>query len=57
MPQLPTHIGPAEFGTLGAMVAVRCPKELSLMLHKAGGAWKTRHATTVAGRAQTDRAP
>jgi hypothetical protein len=25
---IPTRIGPAEFGTLGAMVAVRCPSDL-----------------------------
>jgi len=37
---LPTHIGPAEFGTLGRWVAVRCPAELAPMMQKAGGTWE-----------------
>jgi hypothetical protein len=25
-PDLPAHVGPCEFGTLGKLVAVRCPR-------------------------------
>ena len=37
---LPSRIGPAEFSTLGAMVAVRCPHELDPLLRAAGGQWE-----------------
>jgi len=37
---LPGHIGPAEFSVLGAMVAVRCPRELDPLMRKAGGMWE-----------------
>jgi hypothetical protein len=39
-PPLPARIGPAEFGELGRMVAVRCPKELAHILKRAGGVWE-----------------
>ena len=50
---LPARIGPAEFGTLGAMVTVRCPHDLDPLMRKAGGMWEpggkrwlmTRHAS------------
>ena len=35
-----THIGPAEFGMLGRMVAVRCPAELAPLLLQAGAMWE-----------------
>jgi hypothetical protein len=37
---LPSRIGPAEFGTLGGMVAVRCPRDLAPLMHQAGGMWE-----------------
>jgi hypothetical protein len=37
---IPTRIGPAEFGTLGAMVAVRCPSDLDPVMQRAGGLWE-----------------
>jgi hypothetical protein len=37
---LPSHIGPVEFDTVGAMVAVRCPRELDPLMRKAGGQWE-----------------
>jgi hypothetical protein len=37
---LPSHIGPAEFSTLGAMIAVRCPRELVPLMRQAGGQWE-----------------
>ena len=37
---LPPRIGPVEFAMSGAMVAVRCPKELDAMMRKAGGQWE-----------------
>ena len=36
---LPARIGPAEFSTLGALVAVRCPSDLDPWMQKAGGLW------------------
>ena len=36
---MPNRIGPAEFNVLGAMVAVRCPRDLDPMMKKAGGMW------------------
>ena len=38
--ELPAHIGPVEFGMLGAMVAVRYPREVDPMMRKAGGQWE-----------------
>ena len=37
---LPARIGAAEFGTLGAMVTVRCPRDLDPLMRKAGGMWE-----------------
>jgi len=37
---LPARIGPAEFSTLGAIVAVRCPSDLAPLMRKAGGLWE-----------------
>ena len=37
---LPARIGPAEFSTLGAMIAVRCPSDLDPLMRKAGGLWE-----------------
>ena len=37
---LPRHIGPVEFDTVGAMVAVRCPRGLDPLMKKAGGQWE-----------------
>jgi hypothetical protein len=40
MPDLPARIGPVEFGTLGGMVAVRCPREFDAIMRRAGGLWE-----------------
>jgi hypothetical protein len=40
LPDIPTHIGPAEFRPFGAMVAVRCPSELAPLMRKAGAMWE-----------------
>jgi hypothetical protein len=40
MPDLPARISPVEFGTLGAMVAVRRPHDLDPLMRKAGGQWE-----------------
>jgi hypothetical protein len=37
---IPARIGPVEFGTLGAMVAVRCPRDLDPIMRRAGGTWE-----------------
>ena len=37
---LPPRVGPAEFGMLGGMVAVRCPRELAPLMRQAGGQWE-----------------
>ena len=34
---IPAAIGPVEFGTLGGMIAVRCPTELVPLVRNAGG--------------------
>ena len=39
---VPGRIGPAEFSTLGAMVVVRCPRDLDPLMRKAGGLWGSR---------------
>jgi len=39
-PPLPDHVGPCEFGELGRMVAVRCPRELTHILRRAGAVWE-----------------
>jgi hypothetical protein len=40
MMDLPPHIGPAEFSTLGGMVAIRCPSDFAPLMQKAGGIWE-----------------
>jgi hypothetical protein len=37
---IPARIGPVEFGELGAMVAVRCPRDLDDVMRRAGGEWE-----------------
>ena len=37
---IPARIGPVEFGTLGAMVAVRCPHEFDSLMRRAGDTWE-----------------
>ena len=37
---LPNHTGPVEFDTVGAMAAVRCPRDLDPLMRKAGGTWE-----------------
>jgi hypothetical protein len=36
----PARIGPAEFSTLGAMIAGRCPHDLDTLMQRAGGLWE-----------------
>ena len=36
---VPTRIGPAEFGRLGALITVRCPHDLDYLMRRAGGQW------------------
>lgn len=40
MTDLPTRIGPAEFGRLGGWVTVRCPHEFDDIMQRAGGQWE-----------------
>ena len=40
LPALPGRIGPVEFGNLGAMVSVRCPRDLDPLMRAAGGLWE-----------------
>ncbi len=40
MKEIPARIGPCEFGTLGGMVAVRCPAEFGPLMRRAGGLWE-----------------
>ena len=37
---LPAHIGPCQFSKLGAMIAVRCPRDYDAVMRKAGGQWE-----------------
>ena len=37
---IPTHVGPCEFGQLGSQIAVRCAKELAHFLRRAGAIWE-----------------
>ena len=37
---IPTHVGPCEFGQLGNQIAVRCPPELAHILRRAGALWE-----------------
>ena len=39
-PPLPARIGPAEFGELGKLIAVRAPREMDALFRRAGGAWE-----------------
>jgi hypothetical protein len=39
-PPLPARIGPVEFGELGRMAAVCCPKELAPILKHADDVWE-----------------
>ena len=32
--QIPTHIGPCEFGALGKLIAVRCPHDYDAVMHR-----------------------
>ena len=40
LPPLPARVGPAEFGELGRLVAVRAPRELDDIFRRAGGTWE-----------------
>jgi hypothetical protein len=40
LPSLPARVGPAEFGELGRLVAVRAPRELDGIFRRAGGTWE-----------------
>ena len=35
----PKRIGPVEFGELGRLVTVQCPRELDHVMRRAGGQW------------------
>jgi hypothetical protein len=37
---IPDRVGPALFGTLGKLIAVRAPHELDPIFRKAGGSWE-----------------
>ena len=37
---IPDHVGPCEFGTLGNQIAIRCPAELAHILRRAGAIWE-----------------
>jgi hypothetical protein len=37
---LPARIGPVEFGELGKLVTVRCPREFDHLMRGAGGQWE-----------------
>ncbi len=36
----PARVGPVEFGTLGKLIAVRCPHDLDHLMRRAGGQWE-----------------
>ncbi len=38
--QIPSRIGPVDFGTLGGMVTVRCPTDYDHLMQSAGGLWE-----------------
>ena len=40
MSEIPSHIGPCEFGMLGRQVAVRCPRQFDALMRNAGGQWE-----------------
>jgi hypothetical protein len=37
---LPSNVGPCEFGQLGKLITVRCPRELAPLMRQAGGQWE-----------------
>jgi hypothetical protein len=37
---IPDHVGPVEFGTLGNQIAIRCPVELAHILRRSGAIWE-----------------
>ena len=37
---IPAHVGPCEFGHLGKLIAVRCPREFDVLMRNAGGQWE-----------------
>jgi hypothetical protein len=37
---IPAHVGPCEFGHLGKLIAVRCPREFDTLMRNAGGQWE-----------------
>jgi hypothetical protein len=39
-PDLPARVGPVEFGTLGKLIAVRCPHDFDHVMRRAGGQWE-----------------
>jgi len=40
MNAIPAHIGPVAFGSLGAWITVRCPRDLAPLMRRAGGLWE-----------------
>jgi hypothetical protein len=38
--EIPAYIGPCEFGQLGKLIAVRCPREFDDVMRQAGGQWE-----------------
>jgi hypothetical protein len=55
LPPLPACVGPAEFGELGRLVAVRAPRELDDIFRQAGGMFGA-GITALAYRAPPHRA-
>jgi hypothetical protein len=37
---IPAHVGPCKFGHLGKLIAVRCPREIDVLMRNAGGQWE-----------------
>jgi hypothetical protein len=37
---LPSQIGPAQFSSLGKLIAIRAPRELDSIFERAGGKWE-----------------
>lgn len=37
---IPRQVGPCEFGQLGRLVTVRCPRELDPLVRQAGARWE-----------------
>ena len=38
--EIPSHIGPCEFGMLGKLVAVRCPRSLTALMREPAAMWE-----------------